>query len=98
MGYLKIEDDHYVEVKALPKKRELIETLIDKNNLEAPIMGTIRKLDNGKSEILSADKKTYLFDVTMITGVLHIGDKVTFKTAYTIGNLHCARNITRINL
>lgn len=97
LGYLRVSPDreHYSEIKTIPRKRELVEMLIDLNNLEAPLKGKILRFGDGKGEILGPDKKIYMFDESMVFGTVSKGDRVSFKTAYTVGKINCARNITK---
>lgn len=98
MGYVRVDPDgeHYTELRTLPRKRQLVEMLIDLNNLEAPLMGKVLKYRDGKGEILGTNKKTYMFDSEVVLGgPIQEGDKVKFKTAYTVGKINCARHITK---
>lgn len=98
MGFVRILPDqtHYVELKKLPSKRDLIESIIDKYNLEAPLQGKITFLGEGLGEIIGNDKRVYSFHTHVVHGPpIRLGDLVTFKTAYTIGQSHIARNIQK---
>lgn len=98
LGYIQIlEGEHYIELKTMPRKRELIERLIDKNQLEAPLMGKVTRWDGETGEILTDDGLSYLFDSGVVHGgPLRVGERVIFNTAYTTGHkIRCARNIKK---